>query len=43
MLFRSPGNRVKVAVTAHLGLVVTALLGGRTWDVASQSTLVIDY
>ena len=39
----APGNRVKVAVTAHLGLVVTALLGGRTWDVASQSTLVIDY
>jgi hypothetical protein len=39
----APGARVKVAVTAQLGLVATSLLGGRTWDVTAQSTLVIDY
>ncbi|GEM_PF-1054544 len=39
----APGAIVKVTVRANLGLVVTALLGDRSFQVSGTSTLVINY
>jgi len=39
----APGALVRVTVRAQLGLVVTSLLGNRTFDVAGTATMVINY